>query len=67
MSRLFFYVPLIFSIPSCSFLNVPIIIPLSFPKKQKEVEEVEEGEEGGGGAERGKKKKKKVKDNNQEI
>ena len=62
MSRLFFYVPLIFSIPSCSFLNVPIIIPLSFPKKQKEVEEVEEveeGEEGGGGAERGKKKKKR--------
>ena len=56
MSRLFFYVPLIFSIPSCSFLNVPIIIPLSFPKKQKEVEE---GEEGGGGAERGKKKKKR--------
>ena len=29
MSRLFFYVPLIFFLPSCSFHSVPIIIPLS--------------------------------------
>ena len=33
MSRLFFDVPLIFSFPSCSLLNVLIIIPLSFFKK----------------------------------